>query len=157
MRGLVFLAIILMVPYQLSARADSLDNPQEAVDRPALSKEALEILVHMTDFIATAPAFTMIGDGGIEERQENGQLLEFGGGITLAIQRPSKANLRIDTRDGANIMLILDGETISASSVIENYYVYDTTRQPGNINSSLDSLAAQFGVPRHWASSCPKI
>jgi len=162
MRGLVLLTLILIVPHQLSVRAaeinpgqdvgatpaDSSDNPQVAVDRPALSKEALEILVHMTDFVATAPAFTMIGDGGNEERQEDGQLLEFGGQITLAIQRPSKANLRIDTRDGANATLVLDGEAILVYSVKDNMYVYDTTRQPGDINTSLDLLAAQFGVPR---------
>jgi len=36
----------------------------------------------------------------------------------------------------------------SVYSVIENTYVYDTTSQPGDINTSLDFLAAQFGVPR---------
>jgi len=162
MKRLVIPTLILIVPHQLSVRAaeinpgqdvgatpaDNSDNPQVTVDRPALSKEVLEILVHMTDFIVAAPAFTMIGHGGNEELQEDGQLLEFGGDLTLTIQRPSKANLRIDTRDGTNVTLILDGETISASSVIENYYVYDSTRQPGDINTSLDLLAAQFGVPR---------
>jgi hypothetical protein len=128
--------------------ASSSDDRQATMDRPALSEEALEILVHMTDFIAGAPAFTMIGHGGNEELQEDGQLLEFGGHITLAIQRPSQANLRIDMRNGVNATLILDGEAISVISVIENYYVYDTTRQPGDINTSLDLLAARFGVPR---------
>jgi len=148
MRKLVLLTIILIVPYQLSARADSSDNPQVTVDGPALSEEALEILVHMTDFIATASAFTMIGHGGNEELQEDGQLLEFGGDLALTIQRPSQANLRIDMRIGANATLILDGEAISVYSVKDDMYVYDTTRQPGDINTSLDSLAAQFGVPR---------
>ena len=148
MRKLVLLTIILIVPYQLSARADSSDNPQVTVDGPALSEEALEILVHMTDFIATAPAFTMIGHGGNEELQEDGQLLEFGGDLALTIQRPSQANLRIDMRIGANATLILDGGAISVYSVKDDMYVYDTTRQPGDINTSLDSLAAQFGVPR---------
>ena len=148
MRKLILLTIILIVPYQLSAHADSSDNPQVTVDRAALSKEALEILVHMTDFIAAAPAFTMIGNGGNEERQEDGQLLEFGGHITLAIQRPSRANLRIDMRNSTNVTLVLDGKAISVYSVKDNMYVYDTTRQPGDINTSLDHLAAQFGVPR---------
>jgi len=117
-------------------------------NRPALSKEVLEILVQMTDFIVAAPAFTVIGDSGNEELQEDGQLLEFGTHLTLTIQRPSKANLRIDTRNGANATLILDGEAISVYSVKDNMYIYDTTRQPGDINTSLDLLAAQFGFPR---------
>jgi len=162
MRRLILLAVFLLGPHQLLAGAaqtdaekdlgttpaDSSGNPQVTMDRPALSREASEILVHMTDFIAAAPAFTMIGHGGNEELQQDGQLLEFGAYLTLAIQRPSQANLRIDTRSGVNATLILDGEAISIYSVKDNMYVYDTTRQPGDINTSLDSLAAQFGVPR---------
>jgi len=162
MRRLLLLAVFLLGPYQLPAGtvqtdeendlgtmpADSSDNPQVTMGRPALSREASEILVHMTDFIAAAPAFTMIGHGGNEELQEDGQLLEFGAHLTLAIQRPSQANLRIDTRSGTNATLILDGEAISIYSVKDNMYVYDSTRQPGDINTSLDFLAAQFGIPR---------
>jgi hypothetical protein len=162
MRRLILLTVFSLGPYQLPAgaaqtdaevdlgttSADSSGNPQVTLDRPALSREASEILVHMTDFIAAAPVFTMIGHGGNEELQQDGQLLEFGAHLTLAIQRPSQANLRIDTRDGANATLILDGETISIYSVKDNMYVYDTTRQPGDINTSLDFLAAQFGIPR---------
>ena len=162
MRLLIWLTLFSLVLCQLpagateispgndvgAAAAYSIDEPPEAKINPALSKEASEILVHMTDFIAAAPAFTMIGHGGNEELQEDGQLLEFGADLKLAIQRPSQANLRIDTRDGANATLILDGEAISIYSVKDNMYVYDTTRQPGDINTSLDALAAQFGVPR---------
>ena len=140
MRGLVFLAMILIVPHQMSARAQEIN--------PALSKEASDILVHMTDFIAAAPAFTMIVDSGNEELQKSGQLLEFGAHVTLAVRRPSQANLRIDARNGANATLILDGEAISVFSVKENSYFYDSTGQPGDINTSLDFLAARLGVPR---------
>jgi hypothetical protein len=118
------------------------------VDKPALSKEVLEILVHMTDFIVAAPAFTVIGDNGNEELQDDGQMLEFGAHLALTIQRPLQANLRIDIRNGANATLILDGEAISVFSVKDNMYIYDTTHQPGDINTSLNLLAAQFGVPR---------
>jgi hypothetical protein len=162
MKRLIWLTLFSLVLCQFSAGATeirpgndvraaaaySIDKPPEANDNPALSREASEILVHMTDFIAGAPAFTMIGHGGNEELQRDGQLLEFGAHLTLAIQRPSQANLRIDTRNGANVTLILDGEAISIYTVKDNMYVYDTTRQPGDINTSLDSLAAQFGIPR---------
>jgi hypothetical protein len=43
---------------------------------------------------------------------------------------------------------ILDGEMISIYSIMDNMYVYDTIRQPGDINKSLGFLATQFGVPR---------
>jgi hypothetical protein len=146
MRRFLMLGVFLLVPYQLPAGAAATDAEKDPA--ATLSREALEVLTRMTDFISAAPVFTMIGDGGNEELQHDGQLLEFGAHITLAAQRPSQANLRIDTRDGANATLILDGETISLYSVKDNKYVYDTTRQPGDINTSLDLLAAQFGVPR---------
>jgi len=162
MRRLILLTVFSLGPYQLPASAvevtagnsaqattaDSLGDTPATIEAAAFSGKALEILTRSTDFIAAAPAFTVIGDSGNEELQEDGQLLEFGAHLTLAIQRPLKANLRIDTRDGANAALILDGEAISVYSVIDNTYVYDTTRQPSDINTSLDLLAAQFGVPR---------
>ena len=162
MRRLILLTVFSLGPYQLPASAvevtagnsaqattaDSLGDTPATVEAPAFSGKASEILTRSTDFIAAAPTFALVGDAGNEELQQDGQLLEFGTHFTLTIQRPSQANLRIDTRDGANATLILDGEAISIYSVKDNMYVYDTTRQPGDINTSLDFLAAQFGVPR---------
>ena len=145
MRRLLLLAVFSLVPCQLAA--DTAGTRAE-MDEPTLSREALEILTRATDFISTALAFTVIGDAGNEELQEDGQLLEFGTHVTLAIQRPSQANMQFNLRSGANATLILDSEAISVYSVKDNTYVYDATRQPGDINTSLNSLAAQFGVPR---------
>jgi hypothetical protein len=162
MRRLILLTVFSLGPYQLpasavevaadnsaqSTTAGSLDDTPATVEAPAFSGKASEILTRMTDFIAAAPAFALVGDSWNEVLQEDGQLLEFGAHFTITIQRPSQANLRIDTRNGANATLILDGEAISIYSVKDNMYVYDSTRQPGDINTSLDFLAAQFGVPR---------
>ncbi len=80
--------------------------------------------------------------------QQDGQLLEFGAHFTLTIQRPSQANLHVDSRDGAGASVILDGKAISIFSVVKKVFYYDTTRQPGDINTSLDFLAMELGVPR---------
>jgi hypothetical protein len=73
-------------------------------------------------------------------------VLEFGSQLTLAIQRPSKAIGRFDSRDGDSSTTVLDGEAIWVYSAKEN--IYDTTRQPGDIDASLDFLAKQLGAPR---------
>ena len=140
MGQLIFLATILFMPYQLAATAAE----------PVLSEDASRILARMTDFIAAAPAFTLASDTGHEVRQENGHVLEFGSQLTLAIQRPSKAIGRFDSRNGDSSLTVLDGEaiwvSISVKSAKENFY--DTTRQPGDIDSSLEFLAKQLGIPR---------
>ena len=136
MRRLVLLASILVMPYQLPA----------ATEESELSEDAAKILARMTDFISAAPAFALVSDTGHEVLQKNGHVLEFGSQLTLAIQRPSKAIGRFDSRDGDSSTTVLDGEAIWVYSAKEN--IYDTTRQPGDIDASLDFLAKQLGVPR---------
>jgi len=136
MARFVFLTIFLVLPFQLPA----------ATEEPALSEDAAKIMARMTDFISAAPAFTLVSETGHEVLQENGHVLEFGSQLTLAIQRPSQAVGRFDSRNGDSSITVLDGEAIWVYSVKEN--IYDTTRQPGDIDASLYFLAKQLGVPR---------
>ena len=136
MRRLVFLSIVLLMPYQLAA------TTEEAL----LSEDAAKIMARMTDFISAAPAFTLTSDTGHEVLQKNGQLLEFGSQLTLAIRRPGQAVGRFDSRDGDSSTTVLDGSAIWVYGAKQN--IYDTTLQPGDIDASLDYLARQFGVPR---------
>ena len=136
MRRLVLLASILLMPYQLPA----------TTEESGLSEDAAKIMARMTDFISAAPAFTLTSETGHEVVQKNGHVLEFGSQLTLAIQRPSKAIGRFDSRNGDSSITVLDGEEIWVYSAKEN--IYDTTRQPGDIDASLDFLAKQLGAPR---------
>ena len=153
MRRLLLLAVFSLGPYQLPAGAAETDAE---MDGPALSKEASEILTRSMEFISSAPAFKVVGEGGNEEWQEDGQMLEFGADFALAIQRPAKANLRIESRDGATATLILDGESMSVSTVFKQTFFYDLTEQPGDVNTSLDHLSTELGVPRQLRSFLSK-
>ena len=148
MRRLLLLAVFSLVPYQLPADTSGTDDRPLTMDEATLSKKASQILTRMTDFIAAAPAFYFVADGGNEVLQQDGHLLESDIHLTLTIQRPLRAILRIDSPDGENATLTLDGETISVNSIIDNMFIYDTTHQPGDINESLDFLATELGVPR---------
>jgi hypothetical protein len=137
-RRLVFVTAIFVMPYQLAATAAE----------PVLSEDAARIMARMTDFIAGAPAFSLISDTGNEIRQKNGHVLEFGSHLTLAIQRPSQAIGRFESRNGDISNIVLDGMTLSIYGAIDDNYFYDTTQQSGDIDSSLEFLANQLGVPR---------
>ncbi len=162
MKNFILPILILILPYQLSAcgqeintnrdvesgPARNIENSAATPDEPALAKDASDILTRMTDFISGLPAYSLVSDTGHEVVQRNGQLLEFGTRLTLAIQRPSHAIGRFDSRNGDSSITVLDGEAISVFSGKENIYVYDTTQQPGDIDTSLEFLANQLGVPR---------
>jgi len=162
MKRFIFVILILVLPYLLSACGQeinanrdvesgpdrSIESSAATPDEPALAKDASDILTRMTDFISAAPAFSLVSETGHEVMQNNGQLLEFGSRLTLAIQRPSQAIGRFDSRNGDSSITVLDGEAISVYSGKENIYVYDTTGQPGDIDTSLEFLANQLGVPR---------
>jgi len=159
MKKLAFLSLILIVPFKLPAGAPEISpqyNAESATAQGAdiapategesvLTKEASEILVRMTDFISAAPAFTLVSDTGSEVLQKNGHLLEFSSQLSLAIQRPSKAVGRFDSRDGASTTIAFDGSDIWVYSTEENMYY--TIRQSGDIDTSIDLLAKQFTVP----------
>ena len=130
-----------------SASAYSTDGSPATMDGPELSKEVSDILTRMTEFISGASAFTLVADMGHEVLQRNGQRLEFGSHITASLRRPSQANVRFDNRDGENATIILDGDAISVFSTRGNAYIYDTTRQPGDIDASFVFLADQLVTP----------
>ena len=170
MKRFTLLILISALPYQLlacgqeinanrvveSGPAGSIESSTATPDEAVLSKDASDILTRMTDFISAAPAFSLVSDTGQEVMQRNGQLLESGSRLTLAIQRPSQAIGRFDSRNGDSSITVLDGETISVYGVIDNIYVYDTTGQPGDIDTSLEFLANQLGVPRQLRDAFSK-
>ncbi len=168
MRRLVLLTIILIVPNPLPAGAAEInahydvktglaqgtDTAAATTDESAHAKDALDILTRMTDFISSEPAFPLVSDTGHELMHKNGQLIEFGSRLTLTFQRPSQAIGRFDSRDGDSSTTVLDGEAIWVYSATEN--MYDTTRQPGDIDASLDFPAKQLGVPRQLRDFFPR-
>ncbi len=100
----------------------------------------------MTEFISGASAFTIVANMGHQVLQKDGQTLEFGSKITATLRRPSQANVRFDNRNGDKATIILDSETISLFSTIGNAHVYDTARQPGDIDASFVFLAEHLGT-----------
>ena len=71
-----------------SESAQGTHTAPATTDESALAKDASEILARMTDFISAAPAFSLVSETGHEVMHKNGQLLEFGSHLTLAMQRP---------------------------------------------------------------------
>ena len=162
MKRFILLTLISALPYQLSAygqetnaNGDNNSEPDRSIEssaatpgEPALTKDASDILTRMTDFIAAAQAFSLVSDTGHEVTQKNGHVLEFGSHLAVTIQRPSQALGRFDSRNGDISITVLDGKTLSVYVATEGIRAYDATRQPGDIDSSLEFLANLMTVPR---------
>ena len=157
MKRLILLVLICFAANPISTCAQETTTHDEAdssvtahspitADKPEVSKEAWDILTRMTEFISGAQAYTIVVNLGHEVVLKNGQRLELGSYITATLRRPSQAKVQFETRDGDNATVILDGETISVFSTKENMFIYDTARQPGDIDASFDYLTDVLGT-----------
>jgi hypothetical protein len=156
LRTFRFAWLILATVYATAASADissgtatdRFEDRSSAANQPELSAKAFELLARSTDYVSALPAFFLAGKFVHEEWGDDGHLLEFSSAIESTIQRPAKAKLHIKARDGIETTLVLDGESLSVLSVINQTYLYDMTEQSGDINKSLNDLAAELGIPR---------
>ena len=160
MKQLILLVLISAVLNPISIRAQeteihdkadssashATDHSSITAKNPGVSKVVWDILTRMTEFISSAEGYTMVAHMGNEVVLKNGQRIELGSYVTATLRRPSQANVRFEDRDGDNATVILDGETISVFSSKENLFIYDTVRQPGDIDTSFDYLSDVLGT-----------
>ena len=115
---------------------------------PSIPAKVSEVLTRMADFLNNTPKFTGTAVFANDVLQTDGHVLEVGGTFDLSIHAPLRAKIAIQDRTGSISVVILDGETLSVGTDIDNQFYYDSIRQPGDITVSLDFLAEDLGVPR---------
>jgi len=145
MKRLILPVLVFVALHPIPGHAQETNSMAEA-EKPQVSEEAWKILTRMSEYISGKDGFTIVAEMGHQVLQKNGQWLESGSRITAALRRPSHANVRFEPRDSEGVTVILDGETISVSSVIEGTFVYDITRQTGDIDTSFDYLTEMLGT-----------
>jgi hypothetical protein len=131
-----------------SVTTESAVESAPAASGPSIPAKVSEVLTRMADFLNYTPKFTGTAVFANDVLQPNGQVLEFGGTVDLTIHAPLRAKIAMQDRTGPNITVTLDGQTLFASTYINDQFVYDSTRQPGDITVSLKSIAEDFGISR---------
>lgn len=116
--------------------------PSPAQDT-AIEPEALAILHHSTDYLASLKQFRFDADSSIEVVMSNGQKLELDHHVRLTVQRPSK--LRAE-RVGEIISqtFTYDGNTLVVNMPKEGYYA--TADVPPTLDAMLDFARDKLGV-----------
>jgi hypothetical protein len=115
---------------------------------PSIPPKVSEVLTRMAEFLDSTPIFTGTAVFANDVMQPDGHVLEFGGTIDLTIHAPLRAKIAIQDRTGPNVAVILDGETLSVSTDMNNQFYYDSIIQLGDLTVSLGFLAEEFGIPR---------
>ncbi|MDB4433287.1 DUF2092 domain-containing protein, partial [bacterium] len=111
----------------------------------AHTEEALAVLKSSSDFLGQQQSFGFEAHVGFDVLQLNGQKLEFGGTRKATVRRPDRARVEAEQRDGDQMTLFFDGETISVDIPGENAYV--SAERPGTLDAALDYLVEDLGTP----------
>lgn len=123
------------------------DNSGQTV-KAKQTDNALKILSRSTRFIESAQTFQARGNFGADLILENGQIVESGLAFTVIFNRPDNLYFKLDSWDGDEVTLFIDGDTITVASDYDGRQVYDSTAQTGDVNKSLDFVAGITGGPR---------
>jgi len=138
------LSLFAVTSILIDVRADNSGQTVEAEQ----TDNALKILSRSTRFVESAQTFRARGNFGADLILENGQIVESGLAFTVIFNRPDNLYLELDSWDGDEVTLFIDGETITVASDYDGRQVYDFTPQTGDVNESLDFVAGVTGGPR---------
>ena len=106
--------------------------PAAAVVAPVLTesqREAADILMAMSKYMAGLQAYTVTVRQGYDVVQASGQKIEFGETRKIAMDRPDRLRVEEVASDGTRDLAIFDGKTITVLKADSG--VYAQAPQPG--------------------------
>lgn len=107
-----------------------------------VDQKVRDVLMPMTHFIEKSTHYRMELSISNDAVLESGQKIELGSQVTASIQKPSKARIEFEYRNGERAMILMDGTKLAVlifTSV--GIVLYDSVDQPGDIDTSLRYLS----------------
>lgn len=115
----IVVAVVAALIAPCSPSAFAREQTPMAVQDQADAKTAL---MHMAEFIAQLPRFSVTIRIGYDIVQPNGQKIEFGEVRELIIDRPQRMRIDVKRSDGDQELLVFDGKTMTIYDVDNNAY-----------------------------------
>jgi hypothetical protein len=137
-----------LTPVALADESSTDDADRERVKAEARAEDLKETLAELklaADFLAAQQSLYFEADLGYDVVQANDQKLEFGGSRKITLRRPDRVKVEAESRDGTEMTLFFDGQSISIDLADENAYV--SVEKPGSVDAAIDYLADDLGVP----------
>lgn len=107
--------------------------------------QAVSLLKRSTAFLAQSKLFKVTTEFAFDVLQEDGQKLEFGARQVITIQRPNKARVDFQRRDGVHGGILFDGKQVVLFNPDEKVYAIEPFK--GEIDSAFDHLTSELGIP----------
>jgi len=111
-------------------------NAEMAEPEPDVGEQTRVTLMNFTKFLSSQKSFSYTAEMGYEAVQSSGLRIEFGATRKLTVQRPNRARVEAQRRDGSKRLVIIDGKQISVFD--ENENVYAIVPKQGTLSEIID-------------------
>ena len=112
---------------------------------PDIGKETKATLMNFARFLTSQKSFSYTAEMGYEAVQDTGLRLEFGATRKVTVQRPNRARVEVQRRDGGKRLVIIDGKEISVFD--ENEKVYAIVPKEGTLTEIIDYFVDDLQMP----------
>jgi hypothetical protein len=102
-------------------------------------------LMNFARFLTSQKSFSYTAVMGYEAVQDSGLRLEFGATRKVTVNRPNRARIEAQRRDGGKRLVIIDGKQISVFD--ENEKVYATVPKEGTLTEIIDYFIDDLQMP----------
>jgi len=111
----------------------SAETPEAGSD---IGEHTKATLVNFSQFLSSQKSFSYTAVMGYEAVQNSGLRIEFGATRKLTVQRPNRARVEAQRRDGSKRLVIIDGKEITVFD--ENEKVYAIVPKQGTLSEIID-------------------
>lgn len=134
--------LVLAISFACSA-ADAAEAPAEAAGESALDPKVLDTLNTMGEHLRQLKSFSVHADTTIDEVDDDGQKLQFGGTVDYKVRRPDRLWAEIDT-DRQHRVFYYDGKTLTQYAPRMDYYA--SVDAPPTLHELADVLKTKFDI-----------
>jgi hypothetical protein len=111
-------------------------NAETPEQGPEVGEQTKATLMNFARFLTSQKSFSYTAVMGYEAVQDSGLRLEFGATRKVTVNRPNRARVEAQRRDGSKRLVIIDGKQISVFD--ENEKVYATVPKEGTLSEIID-------------------
>ncbi|RKZ45665.1 MAG: hypothetical protein DRQ58_10045 [Gammaproteobacteria bacterium] len=112
---------------------------------PDVGEQTRATLMNFTKFLSSQKSFSYTAEMGYEAVQNSGLRIEFGATRKVTVQRPNRARIEAQRRDGGKRLVIIDGKEISVFD--ENENVYAIVPREGTLSEIIDYYVDELEMP----------
>jgi hypothetical protein len=120
-------------------------NAETPEPGPNVGEHTKATLMNFSQFLSSQKSFSYTAVMGYEAVQGSGLRIEFGATRKVTVQRPNRARVETQRRDGGKRLVIIDGKEISVFD--ENENVYAIVPKEGTLSEIIDYYVDELGMP----------